>query len=326
MDLILSRLGAKKEGNTHPFYPLMLPPGTIAQDKPVPKTESDTWPDPDVPSCKTEIDNDVAVLMETYENIPTCVKTEPDEPEVIKLENDACNEPLNSVNPIDSEQANSDLLIDPRKSIGAPVMVKEKPERKMAKPIQYKNYAQNQARSLKLLSIKKYVGKRKRHRTPKIHHPLKEYVFNVEYRDMAPSPENPEGSKAKYYQYITECARDVFKDTIHLKCINHKSSKNNPINCRARLTLTLNTDKLAIVAGALPNSPYSKFPYSWSPANKLEDYFDIENYSFKKHYCNKSCNDKCLQEKGSNCSSSFCRISDTVSVNKSPIECFQDPQ
>ena len=39
-------------------------------------------------------------------------------------------------------------------------MVKEKPRRKMAKPIQYKNYAQNQARSLKLLSIKPYVAKR----------------------------------------------------------------------------------------------------------------------------------------------------------------------
>ena len=160
MDLILSRLGAKKEGNTHTFYPLMLPPGTIAQDKPVAKIESDIWPDPDVPSCKTEIDNDVAVLMETHENIPTCVKTEPDEPEVIKLENDACNEPPNSVNPIDSVPVNSDLLIDPRKSIGASVMVKEKPKRKMAKSIQYKNYAQNQARSLKLLSIKPFVAKR----------------------------------------------------------------------------------------------------------------------------------------------------------------------
>ena len=300
MDLLLSRLGAKKEGNTHPFYPLMLPPGTIAQDKPVPKTESDIWPDPDVPSCKTEINNDVAVLMETHDNIPTCVKTEPDEPEVIKLENDTGTEPPYSVNPIDSESANFDLSIDPRKPKRAPVA--EKPTRKMAKPIQYKNYAQNQARSLKLLSIKPYVDMRRK-RTPKIHHPLKGNVFNVEFRDMAPSPENPEGSEPKYYQYITECARDVFKDIIHLKCINHKSSRNNPINCRARLTLNLNTDKLATVAGGLPRFPSHADrnagfgTYSWSPANKLEDYFDVKNYSFKTHYCNKLCNEKCLQEK-----------------------------
>ena len=39
--------------------------------------------------------------------------------------------------------------------------------------------------------------------------------------------------------------------------------------------------------------------FSWSPSNKLDDYFDVANYSFKTHYCTKLCNDKCSQEKGS---------------------------
>ena len=71
MDLLLSRLGAKREGNTHPFYPLMLPPGTIAQNKPVgpvrgpdsPSTHRSVF-ESTAASCKTEINDDVAVLME----------------------------------------------------------------------------------------------------------------------------------------------------------------------------------------------------------------------------------------------------------------------
>ena len=39
--------------------------------------------------------------------------------------------------------------------------------------------------------------------------------------------------------------------------------------------------------------------FSWSPSNKLDDYFDVANYSFKAHYCTKLCNDICSQEKGS---------------------------
>ena len=63
MDLILSKLGAKAEGNTHPFYPLMLPHGTIAQDKLVDGAQS-------------KIKEEVAEVMEANTSIPVCVKTQ----------------------------------------------------------------------------------------------------------------------------------------------------------------------------------------------------------------------------------------------------------
>ena len=311
MDLILSRLGAKAEGNTHPFYPLMLPHGTIAQDKLVdgaqskikeevaevmeanpnipacvkPQNEpvsgpdatshlrSDGMPGSILTSCKTEINDDVAVVMETNESITAFVKTEPGrapatvktEPEIVEFgnNNDEITEQTHARS-IDSMPSFSSLYTDPEPahSTEKPKQNREKPKkiRKIAQPIQYKNYDENKNRSLKLLSIKPYAyPKKAKQKTPKKPHPLKGYVFNVEFNSMVPSPGNPKlmipSSNPKYYEYITELSSDVFKDYLFLKCINHKSahkttlSQNNPINCHARLTVNLNTDKLATVNG-----------------------------------------------------------------------------
>ena len=312
MDLILSRLGAKAEGNTHPFYPLMLPHGTIAQDKLVDgaqskikeevaevmeantnipaaglacvKTQnksvsplsgpdatshlrSDGMPGSIVASCKTEINDDVAVLMEANESIAAFVKTEPGrtpatvktEPEIVELGNniDEITEQTHARS-IDSMSSFSCLYTDPEPahSTKKPKKNPEKAKkiRKFAQPIQYKNYDENKNRLLKLLSIKPYAYPTKhKKKTPKKPHPLKGHVFNVEFNNMVPSPGNPKlmipSSNPKYYQYITEFAGDVFKDYLFLKCINHKSAKNNPINCHARLTVNLNTDKLVTVNG-----------------------------------------------------------------------------
>ena len=256
MDLLLSRLGAKREGNTHPFYPLMLPPGTIAQNKPVgpvrgpdsPSTHRSVF-ESTAASCKTEINDDVAVLMEanTISSIPACVKTELDQQEIIEFgnNNQTATEPVIYRNP------EPVIYRDPRKRPSSLSNLytnsePEKPKRKIAKPIEYKNFVENQNRSLKLLSIKpKVEPKVKKGKPPKSYHPLRGYIFHIEYNDMmTPS------SKPKYHQYVTDFASEILKDYVHLRCINNKTkqSKTNPINCRARLQLFVNTEKLAIVA------------------------------------------------------------------------------